>query len=102
MIRWKKLKKLIPSKIKINNYKWEVLWVTEFSNDEHQLGETRFPERQILININQSDKEAVHTFFHEWIHAMDYENGVDLTEGQVKKLEDEFYWFSKFFALFNT
>lgn len=102
MIRWIKLKKLIPTQVKIkNNCKYEVVWVTKFTNDDHQLGECRYDTKQILLNINQSDKEAVHTFLHEIWHTLSYEYDLGLTEVQVQKLESASYYLLKLFWLFK-
>lgn len=88
MINWKKLHKNIPSSIKIGKSTYEILWVQEFHKDEHQLGETRFNDiKQIVINLNQPIKEAVHTYWHEVIHAISVEFNVGMTENQVRSFE---------------
>jgi choline kinase len=102
MIKWIKLKKLIPSTIKIkNNCIYEIVWVTKFTNDAKQLGEARYDTKQILIHIKQSDREAVHSFFHELFHVVAYEYDINLTEIQVIKLESALYYLLKIFWLFK-
>lgn len=102
MIRWSRLKKLIPPKVKIkNNCYYEVVWVTEFPKDKRQLGETRYDTKQILINTNQSDKETVGTFFHESFHAFGHEYDIGLTEPQIIKLENALYYMLQLFWLFK-
>jgi Zn-dependent peptidase ImmA (M78 family) len=88
MINWKKYYKNIPSQIKIGKSVYQVLWINDFPGDIDQLGETRFQNtKQIIINTNQPIKEAVHTFFHEMLHALSFEYNADLTERQVRNLE---------------
>jgi Zn-dependent peptidase ImmA (M78 family) len=53
-------------------------------------GITRFDPNQIIINTQQSDKEAVLTYFHEALHAFSDSYEVGLTETQVRKLEKAF------------
>lgn len=88
MINWKKYYKNIPSSIKIGTSTYEILWVQEFHKDNHQLGESRFGElKQIVISLNQPIKEAVHTYWHEVIHAISVEHGANMTEKQVRSFE---------------
>lgn len=87
MVNWKKYYKNIPSSVKIGKSLYEVLWTDEFK-DKHQLGESRFGElKQIVINKNQPVKEAVHTYWHEVIHAISVEYDVNMTEKQVLSFE---------------
>lgn len=87
MINWKKHYENIPSCVKIGNNNYQVLWIDEFPKDHEQLGESRFEEKQIVINLNQPIKEAVHTYFHEWLHIASFEYKINLTEKQVLNLE---------------
>lgn len=88
MTNWKKLYKNIPSSIKIGKSIYEILWVNDFHKDHEQLGESRFGEvKQIVINLNQPIKEAVHTYWHEVIHAISVEYNVNMTEKQVRAFE---------------
>lgn len=87
-INWSKIYSKIPSSVIIGKNTYNVLWIDNFPKDSQQLGESSFhPDKQIVINLNQSHKEAVHTYWHELLHVMSYEYDADLTEGQVKKLE---------------
>lgn len=54
---------------------------------EPDLGRCDPNTRQIIINPNQSDKEAELTFLHEIIHAVSFEYEIELTESQVVLLE---------------
>lgn len=88
MIKWKTYFNRIPAHIKIGKNNYEILWTEEFKHDDTQLGESRFGQvRQIIINKNQSIKEAVHTYWHEVIHAISEEYGVNMTEKQVIAFE---------------
>lgn len=88
MINWSRYYKLIPASVKIGNNVYEILWCDEFPKDQKQLGESRFDHsKQILININQPIKEAVHTYWHELLHALSFEYEANLSEKQVKALE---------------
>lgn len=88
MINWKKHYKNIPSSVKIGKNTYEILYISEFPKDHKQLGESRFGDnKQIIINLNQPIREAVHTYFHEILHIMSFEYDANLTENQVLGLE---------------
>jgi len=88
MINWKYYYTNIPSEIKIGRNLYPILWTNGFPNDSKQLGESNFNEsKSIIINMNQSIKETVHTLFHEMLHCISYEYDANLTENQVRKLE---------------
>jgi len=88
MVKWSKYYKNIPSSIKIGKHTYEILWTEQFLHDKHQLGESRFGElKQIIINRNQPIKEAVHTYWHEIIHAISEEYEVGMSEKQVLSFE---------------
>lgn len=93
-INWKKLRKLIPNKVRISPRAfYEILWVQGFHSDKYgdkTYGETRFEPKQIVLNTDQKDKDAVLTFFHEWLHAASEESDAGLTESQVRALETAF------------
>lgn len=86
-IDWKSLIKKIPHRVQVARKRFfEVVWVSSF-NKEDQLGETRFDPDQIVIKTDESNKETVHTFFHEIWHAVSDEYDLGLTEKQVQQLE---------------
>jgi hypothetical protein len=88
MINWKKHYKNIPSCVKIGKNIYEVLFIDGFPKDNEQLGESRFGDnKQIIINLNQPIKEAVHTYFHEVLHILSFEYKAELKESQVLNLE---------------
>jgi hypothetical protein len=88
MIDWFKYFSRIPAQVKIGKSTYQILWVVEFPKDKEQLGESRFDElKQIIIKIGQSNKESVHTYWHECLHAASEEYEIGLTENQVLKLE---------------
>ena len=103
---WKKLKSLIPNRVRVKaRYYYEVLWSDEFWFDEKTnkktYGITRtYPDKaspdQIILNKNQGGKETVHTYWHEFLHAVSEHYEVKLTETQVEKLEKALPYFIEF------
>lgn len=87
MISWKRLRKNIPSSVKVKKATYEVLWSQEHVSGQNY-GETRFDPKQLIIYDDGNDKETVHTFVHELLHAISHEYEINLTEQQVQKLED--------------
>lgn len=101
MIKYKSLKKNIPAHIKVGNNEYEVLYTDSFkdiSKDKIVLGKTYFDPAQIILRNGRSTKETVHTYFHEFIHAVSEEYKINLTETQVLELEKSFIDFKKFFS----
>lgn len=107
-INWKKLRKNIPNKVRVKaRHHYEVLWSDEFWWDDKTgkktFGITRTYEDkktspdQILLNKKQSDKETLHTYFHEFIHGISEHYDLNLTESQVEKLEQSFVYIYEFF-----
>lgn len=86
MISWKKYRRNIPNYISFNKSKYELLYTDDFK-DGKTLGETRWDPKQIVLMNGRPDKETVHTVFHECIHAISYEYGVNMTETQVLAFE---------------
>lgn len=87
MISWKNLKSRIPHLVKFRRKVYEICWIDNFK-DDHTLGETRFDPRQIVIKSDMGDKECVKTYLHEILHAISHEYDANLTETQVRALED--------------
>lgn len=95
MIDWAKLKKKIPSKVHLRRgVYYEIVWMSKDENRK-TVGETRYDTRQIAIQLEQSDKEAVHTYLHEIAHAISGEYDIGLTESQVIKFEQAVYYLLK-------
>lgn len=87
MINWFNYLQKIPPRVKIGKNTYEVLFIQEFK-DKEQVGESRFAEeKQIILKINQTVKDTVHTYFHEILHAISEEYSVNLTEKQVLNFE---------------
>lgn len=77
----------LPSHIRITpKVAYELLEVEEFK-DKATEGETRGDTKQIVVRKGQNPSDKISTYIHEWIHALDFENNVGLTEPQVLKLE---------------
>ncbi len=97
---WKKLRKNIPNKLHVGYGKqYEVFWqdgLKPGSDGKRVYGETRFEPNQIILDSNQSDKEAVMTVVHEAYHALSAEHDINLTETQVILLEKCFPYIHEF------
>lgn len=94
-VSWKKVRENIPHRLRIRKQDYELFFTKDFK-DGITLGEMRPDIKQIVIKVDQSDKDFVHTVFHEYIHAISEEYDVALTEKQVKALEKtlpDFYRF---------
>lgn len=89
-VPYKKLKNNLPTNMKTSTQdNFEVLWSDNLldAGGKKLYGMTRFEPNQILINKEQSDKDAVLTAWHEFIHGLDHSHEIKLTENQVIKLE---------------
>lgn len=94
MVNWKKLAKCIPNKVQIKSKTWyDILWVDNL-HDGKTLGMMIPDQKQIQLEINQTDKDKVLTYLHECLHAFSDENNIGLTEKQVRLLETKmlYYW----------
>jgi hypothetical protein len=77
----------VPSHIRITAKRdYEVTYINNFK-DPIQLGECRWEPPQIVIKAGQCDKEMFSTVLHEVIHAISFEEDINLTEKQVLKFE---------------
>lgn len=78
----------LPHRIRITSkVSYFVLLVPKFTNED-QVGECDPNTRQIKIKIGLPPSEMVATLLHEIIHALSFENEINLTENQVLCLED--------------
>ncbi len=84
-----------PSYVRVGNYDYTIHYVGELYNDEGDrlLGMCNLKEKKIYIKI--PDQEVESTLVHEFIHAMVYENGFDMDERSVLKMETALYRFLK-------
>jgi Zn-dependent peptidase ImmA (M78 family) len=100
MTNWKKMRENIPNKIK-TKYKivFDVLWQDNLVDGSGKPlhGITRFNPNQIILDNMQSDREAVLTFYHEYIHAISDSYEIEMTETQVAKIEKSFLYMKQFF-----
>lgn len=99
---WLKLKNNIPNKIRTAPRRsFPILWSDGLSDTREQRlhGITEFHPEKIIINSDQTDKEAVMTMFHEFVHALDHHNEIGLTETQVMKLEKCFVYVREFILI---
>lgn len=104
-MNWKKLRKNIPKEINIGpNKKFIVEWVDSVGknkNGREQYGETKFNPNTIKLYKGQEDKDAVLTFFHEFLHTFHAYKDFQLSEKHVKKLEKKFEIFFKLILELN-
>lgn len=96
--------------VKINNNRWEVLWVKPHSkklicDDVKCLGVTYFDRRRIYLKRTQSAKEFRKTVIHELTHAFLHSYGIDLESSteSVDEVVCEFTenYFNKILKLSN-
>ena len=92
-INWVRLRKRIPHLVRFKTAQYRIVWCKELKDGDH--GETTFDNKQITLSEAYGDKETVHTYIHELLHAVSEEYDVGLTEKQVRKLEKAVYWFLK-------
>lgn len=89
-ISWKNLRRNIPNKVRtaVKSF-FEVLWIDKMEDSKGRklYGKTEFEPNRIILNIDQEDKDAVYTSWHEMIHALDHDHEIKLTEAQVIKIE---------------
>lgn len=88
-IPWKKFASNIPNHIKVGKVEYEVLWANDLVSGQNY-GETRFESKQIVLKADMGPKLKVETFFHEYLHAIGFEYGVDLPEKTVLDMERTF------------
>lgn len=101
-IDYKKLVKNIPSSVEVaKGVTYEVLYSDTIISGEDVLGETRPTDKQIVLKNGQPNRELVLTTWHEAIHAFALEHDVPLTESEVRKFENAFPYFYRFFKQLN-
>jgi len=77
----------IPHRIQITpKISYEIVWVDRF-DDVEMLGECRQGTRQILIKKGDDKEEEFSTFIHEVIHALSFENDINISHKAVYGLE---------------
>lgn len=99
-VNWSALRNNIPSKLRTKaRTSYDVLWQDDLMDKSGTplFGLTNFDPSQIVLDTKQSDKETIHTIFHEFLHSIDDSYEVGLTEKQVRKLEKSFLYVREFF-----
>lgn len=89
-IQWSKLYSNIPTRVTTASKKFfEVLWADTLfdTTGTKTYGRTEFEPNRIILNRDQTEKDAVLTLVHEAFHAWDHEKEIGLTEKQVMLLE---------------
>lgn len=100
-INWKKLRSNIPEEVQIGpNRTFKVEWhldIGKTKNNRPIYGITTFSPNLIKLRKKQKDKDAVLSFFHEYLHTFHTYKDCNLTESQVSVLESKFEFFRKMF-----
>src|SRR5438132_671713 len=98
----KQLLKLIPSSVRIKkDVSYEVVWLEKFPNLT-LVGDFLLENNQIVIKKGESPTETFKTYLHECIHAVSLEDeNLNLTEKQVRILEDELFRVMKLNKIFD-
>lgn len=74
----------IPRSVKIGAHRFIIRWVRDLNNH----GQCKHVDGEILMDesIRCNGPEALDTFLHESLHAMDYHAKLDLGEDTVHRL----------------
>lgn len=99
------LRDLIKPKTRIkHNAIYETVWIDQFEltvDGKKVFGECRFSDdvkpalRQIVLSSDQSDEEALRTYMHEVLHAIEIEYKIKLPHKVIDVLEKAFFRFLK-------
>lgn len=76
----------IPSHVKVKNVTYEILWTDEFPENAFY-GQCDGLTKQIIIQKGLSKKQTLRTFYHELLHAIDFEYKVKIPHRLINKLE---------------
>lgn len=102
-IKWKRMRKNIPSKVSCGKMgEFDVVFTDDLpltKNNRKLYGLTKFNPNVILINKDLDDKHTVTTFFHEWLHTFKLYKNCHLTEKQTLAFEQKFHYFHEFFSM---
>lgn len=96
---WQKAKNNIPTKVRTGIRKFfAIFWSDNLTDTRFTklYGLTQFEPRQIIISKDQSDKESVYTAWHEFLHGLDHDQEIGLSEPQVVKLEKSYPFVREF------
>lgn len=95
MIDWKSYFKRIPISIQLSRkVKYDVTWTRPDPSLDH-IGRTHTDTKQIVVSLDLKPRMAVHTYIHEFLHAVSEEYEANLTEKQVLALEKALYFVLK-------
>lgn len=98
---YKKIRNNIPTEIRIGPKKiFKIIWTDDLppsKNNKPTYGLTKFDTREIIINKNLNDYQAVHTFWHEVLHTFKLYKKGHLPEKQVLFFEKRFDIISELF-----
>jgi hypothetical protein len=80
-------KRFYPSRVKVKDKHYTVSLVKAASAEPSDRGTCDNKDRIILLRNSMTEKETYETFWHETLHALDYEYELKLTHPQVYALE---------------
>lgn len=98
-INFQKLYRRIPTRARVAPRRFfNVLWADSmFDTKGNKIyGKTEFDTSNIILNKDQSERESVLTYWHEFIHALDHDHNIQLTEAQVLALEHTYPYIREF------
>ncbi len=75
-----------PELVRIGKRNWHVIFVDTIAKGSES-GNCIFKNRLILIALDQDPKDYEATFWHEVLHAWEYETGLELGHPRINKLE---------------
>lgn len=76
-----------PKSLEINGNEWQILFRKLIEGDPYCYGLCCFDTRTITIRTGLKPDERRKTFFHELLHAIDYEYNINIAHRLVYKLE---------------
>jgi hypothetical protein len=101
-INWSQLRANIPEKVSIGKkHTFKIVWsdhIGSSKNGRPHYGETSYDPKEIRIFKDLDDKEAVKTFWHEYLHTFKLYKRMHLTESEVLAFENKFESFYEMFS----
>lgn len=77
-----------PKRLLIGESEWKVVWKRKIVDDGILCaGLCDSKKKTIFLQIGQTPKERVSTFFHEMLHALEFEHGIALPHETIYRLE---------------
>lgn len=83
----KGLRRDFPKQICINGNMWRLYFRKMIEGKANVLGLCCPEDKVILIKVGQKPQARLQTFFHELLHAIEFEYGVKISHKLIYKLE---------------